>query len=81
MRLLGIARMTPILITGFLSGCGSDGLGPPDPITELPRELTLAEEMVIGRSNTFGFDLLMEVDATRESSAPNTVLSRCSPDG
>lgn len=75
MRLLGIARMTPILITGILSGCGSDGLGPPDPITELPRELTLAEEVVIGQSNTFGFDLLKEVDATRDAGAPNTVLS------
>ncbi len=75
MRRFGLLKMTPILLTGFLPGCGSDGMGPPQPITELPRDLTSAEELVIGQSNTFGFDLLKEVDAAREAEAPNTVLS------
>jgi len=56
--------------------CG-DPLGPkpPDPITELPRALTPSEQIVIARSNTFGFNLLQEVDARRESDRPNTILS------
>ena len=71
----GIFALTLPLLSGLLQGCGSDGVGPPDPITELPRDLTLAEEQLIGRSNTFGFDLLKEVDAAREASTPNTILS------
>lgn len=71
----GIFALTPLLLSGLLLGCGSDGVGPPDPITELPRDLTLAEEQLIGRSNTFGFDLLKEVDGAREASAPNSILS------
>ena len=60
----------------FYVACG-DPLGPkpPDPITELPRALTPSEQIVIARSNTFGFDLLQEVDARRESDEPNTILS------
>lgn len=55
--------------------CSSDGSGPFDPITDLPRPLTLAEVEVIVRSNSFGFRLLQEVDAGRDGSQPNTVLS------
>ena len=56
--------------------CGDPvGPKPPDPITELPRALTPSEQIVIARSNTFGFDLLREVDARRESDEPNTILS------
>jgi len=50
-------------------------MGPPDSITQLPRSLTLAEEQVIGRSNTFGFDLLKEVDGHGEEVNANTILS------
>ncbi|MGW8266788.1 MAG: serpin family protein [Longimicrobiales bacterium] len=71
----GIFALVPLLFSGLLQACDSDGVGPPEPITELPRDLTLAEEQVIGRSNTFGFDLLKEVDGAREASAPNTILS------
>jgi serine protease inhibitor len=56
--------------------CGDPvGPTPPDPITELPRALTPAEQIVIARSNTFGFGLLQEVDTRREGDQPNTVLS------
>ncbi len=56
--------------------CGDPvGPKPPDPITELPRALTPSEQIVIARSNTFGFNLLQEVDARRESDEPNTILS------
>jgi len=75
MRRPGIAVLTSVFLFGPLGGCGSDGTGPQDPITELPRALTVAEELVIARSNTFGFDLLKEVDASREAEAPNTILS------
>jgi serpin B len=75
MRPSGVVTLTPLLFLGLLQGCDSDGVSPPDPITGLPRDLTLAEEMVIGRSNTFGFDLLKEVDQSRPSSEPNVILS------
>ncbi len=56
--------------------CGDPvGPKPPDPITELPRALTPAEQIVIASSNTFGFDLLREVDTRRKSDQPNTILS------
>ncbi len=49
--------------------------GPPDAITELPRSLTGTEEQVISGSRSFGFALLREVDAEREDTHGNTVLS------
>ncbi len=51
------------------------GPGKPDPITELPRALSSAEQIVIANSNIFGFDLLREVDSRREPEVPNTILS------
>ena len=75
MRPSGVVTLTPLLFLGLLQGCGSDGVSPPDHITSLPRDLTPAEEMVIGRSNTFGFDLLKEVDQARPVSEPNVILS------
>ena len=70
-----------IILGGFLLmalnlSCGDPvGPTPPDPITELPRALTPSEKIVIASSNTFGFDLLQEVDTQRESDQPNTILS------
>ena len=66
-----------ILVLAVLSMSCSDPVGPkrPSPITELPRALTPSEKVVIARSNTFGFDLLQEVDEGREADQPNTVLS------
>ena len=64
------------ILMGLNVACGDPvGPTPPDPITELPRALTPAEVVVIARSNTFGFDLLQEVDVRRESDQPNTILS------
>jgi len=75
-----MCRLTKLVLAFLLlplatQGCGSGSTGPGKPITELPRLLTLAEEQIIGGSNTFGFDLLKEVDGARESSTPNTILS------
>ena len=75
MRRPGIFALISLFLSGLLQSCGSDGVGPPEAITELPRTLTLAEEQVIDRSNTFGFDLLKEVDGARDASTPNTILS------
>jgi serpin B len=54
-----------------------DPVGPErlDPITELPRALTQVEQVIIARSNTFGFNLLREVDLRRAEDQPNTILS------
>lgn len=64
-----------LFLLGLTQACGSDGIGPPDPISQLPRSLTLAEEEIIGRSNTFGFDLLREVDGAAGDPDTNTILS------
>jgi len=70
-----------VLIGGFFlttlaSACGDPvGPDPVDPITQLPRALTPAEKLVIAQSNSFGFDLLQEVDVRRGSDKPNTILS------
>jgi serine protease inhibitor len=51
-----------------------DSLGPSsDPITELPRALTVAEQEIIRSANSFGLDLMREVTA-RDDRA-NIVLS------
>jgi serine protease inhibitor len=75
MRRPSILMLTPLLISGLFQGCDSDGVAPADRITELPRDLTMAEELVISRSNTFGFDLLKELDRTRAPAVPNVILS------
>lgn len=58
----------------LLAAC-SDPSGPADvqPITQLPRSLSVAEQEVIARSNTFGLELLRSVVADDERS--NVVLS------
>jgi serpin B len=61
--------LTAVLI---LSAC-SDPFGPGDPITQLPRALTVAERQVIDSSNSFGLDLLREV--VERDGRPNIVLS------
>lgn len=45
----------------------------PEPITELPRSLSVAEQEIIQRSNGFGLELLRRVVAADER--PNVVLS------
>jgi serpin B len=75
MKRPGIIILTPLLPSILLLSCDSDGVGPKDPITELPRELTVAEGVVIDHSNLFGFDLLREVDGARNPETPNTLLS------
>ena len=48
----------------------TDSLGPgSEPITELPRALTVAEQRVIGSANTFGLDLIREVVARDATAA------------
>jgi serine protease inhibitor len=71
------ALLSLLLAAVPLLGC-SDSTGPsrtPEPITELPRPLTAAEEQVISGSNAFGFELLKAVEAVRAPEDPNTVLS------
>ena len=70
--------LAPILFGLLVQGCGESSTEPSepsDPITSLPRQLTLAEVQVIDESNTFGFDLLKEVDGARADAKPNTIIS------
>lgn len=74
------AALVPVvaLLAGVLLGtaaCEPDPSGPgTEPITELPRDLTVAERDVIDASNTFALGLLREVRAL-EPDSPNTFLS------
>ncbi len=63
-----------VLVT-LLAACDGDPVGPgTEPITELPRALTVAERDIIEASNTFALDLLREV-RTLDADSPNTFLS------
>ncbi len=63
-------RFTAAAAVLTLTGCAEEPLGP---ITELPRDLSVAELRVIGGSNTFAFDLLRELVEASDSS--NTFIS------
>jgi serpin B len=64
-----------VLLSLNLSCSDPVGPGVPDPITELPRALTPAEQIVIAQSNSFGFELLREADKYKNGENSNTILS------
>ena len=56
-------RGVALLPLTLLAGCSiftSESAGPPALLTELPRALSAQENLLIGASNQFGFDLLRE---------------------
>jgi serine protease inhibitor len=62
----GIAAFATLLL-GTVA-CGSDpSTGPVTPITELPRNLSVAEREIIGSSNQFAFRLLRQVNSDETS--------------
>ena len=65
-------RMVPLLGAALLAGCEGPVTGP-EPLQELPRQLTAAERSVIASSNQFAFGLLREAD--REMVGKNVFLS------
>lgn len=66
--------MTTLLLAALvLVGCDGDPTGP-DPISHLPRSLSVAEEAVVDGSNAFAFGLLAQVRAM-DSDTPNALLS------
>lgn len=69
--LLGVLAAVFVLPAGCNQSTGPDG--PPARIEALPRQLSVAEQEVISRSNDFAFELLRRVRAQRAS--PNTFLS------
>ena len=61
-----VRRLLPFLALAATLAC-SDAAGPggpPPKITSLPRQLSGSEQAVIGASNSFGFNLLREVNKT-----------------
>jgi serpin (serine protease inhibitor) len=61
-----LRRALPLLVLGYSAAC-SDSSGPggaPPKITSLPRQLSGTEQQMIGAANTFGFNLLREVNKT-----------------
>jgi len=76
MRLHLVRRSLPTsILVGVLAAAScSDVAGPGvEPITALPRALTVSEQAVISASNVFGLDLFARVAAT--DTRPNLVLS------
>jgi serpin B len=70
---LAIARHRALVALLGAAAC-SEGAAPSGgPITELPRDLSVAERAVITASNTFGLDLVRRMAA--EDMRPNVVLS------
>lgn len=63
------------LVLAAATACGPGITGIPDPITELPRQLTVAEGEVIDASNAFSFDLLHTVVGDAELGGGNVFLS------
>ncbi|HTK50466.1 MAG TPA: serpin family protein [Gemmatimonadaceae bacterium] len=64
-------RLSGLLATVAVVAACSDSTGPSGGarrITELPRALSSGEQALIGASNTFGFNLLRELDRTRADS-------------
>lgn len=68
------ALRSPILLAALLTGACSDVAGPDvEPITELPRALSMSEQAIISASNVFGLDLFARVAAA--DTRANVVLS------
>lgn len=73
-------RSTPLLLPALiglvLAACSEAPVGPeaaPEPITHLPRELSVIERKIVARGNTFGLELFRRVHA--KETAPNVFLS------
>ena len=68
MTLTGLCRtLAPVAL--FTLACNSPGEpgGSPAELKELPRQLTAAEQKLIGAGNAFAFDLLREINTTQRS--------------
>jgi serine protease inhibitor len=61
------------VVAAALASCSQTTEPGSDPITELPRPLTTAEQALIGASNVFGLELIARVAS--EDDRPNVVLS------
>jgi serine protease inhibitor len=62
-----------LLLAGCGDGTGPSPIGPPEPISALPRALTALEQDAIRASNSFGLTLLRETAARH--SGENVILS------
>jgi serpin B len=70
---LPASRLALTVVAAALAACSQSTSPGADPITELPRPLTTAEQALIGASNVFGLELIGRVAAADDR--PNVVLS------
>jgi serine protease inhibitor len=61
-----IASLLTLLVAAFLVRCSDEAIGPPADITQLPRDLTAAEQALIQSDNAFGLKLFREIHAQEE---------------
>ena len=69
------ASLTGLLALTVVVACAQSPSGPPEPLTKLPRALTVAEGEVVQRSNRFAFALLRRSAAARDSNVFVSPLS------
>ena len=59
-------RILLVLASLTVVACATNApSSPPEPLTGLPRALTVAEEQIVQRSNRFAFDLMRQSAASR----------------
>lgn len=59
-------------LSGVLSACAEGSI---DPLTGLPRELSIAEQRLIEADNTFAFSLFREINRQQEEAGQNVFVS------
>ncbi len=67
-------RSLSVVLLGWVVAACGDLFGPGGPITQLPRELSLAEQSLIEADNRFAFKLFREINA-REDPGKNVFVS------
>jgi serpin B len=66
-RRKALASGLTLVLAALLVRCSDDAVGPPAEITELPRDLTAAEQELIQSDNAFGLKLLREIHAQEDA--------------
>jgi len=62
-----VASALTLLVAALAVRCSEDPVGPAAEITQLPRDLTAAEQELIQSDNTFGLKLFREIHAQEEA--------------
>lgn len=70
-----LPRLSTITLAALALACATDPVGPPTPITALPRALTTQEQRLIEADNRFALKLLKQVTADTRDTLENLFVS------